>query len=150
MTEILREVVSRPNEFHLFLNSVRPGLARERTYDAFRTLSVPNTNMVGYVPAPINAETLNRITPKDRKIGSVSPSFFGNVRLVYAITKSHGGHHIIKAVLQNRESKHIVILTAHDYVSAESHVPAVATGWYVLNCDMIAPGGFWEAAKLSL
>ena len=107
--------------------------------------------MGNYVPTIINAELLSRITPKDGHVGTVSPAFFENVRVLHAITGVKNGYTNIKVALQNRTTKKVVLLTSHNSVPTDyKHVPAIADGWYVLNCDMVAYGGFWEGVKLSL
>lgn len=154
MTETLRKVIMYSgDQFHLFLNSVHPGQARERSEDTIRRLTIPNTDMGGTVSALINDETLRRITPKDGKVGTVPASFFQNIRIVYATAGNsthRAGARNIKVALQNRDSKKVVFVTATDATPTEKHMPAVADGWYVLNCDMVAYGGFWAGVKLSL
>jgi len=149
--ETLRELISRRNEFHLFKNSVRTGLVRIRAADIFLDLHVPADSAEEYEPHDVTEDTRQIFTPRDGvKIGTVNGDFFTNVRIVEIIQKSVEHGLSVKACFQHRVSGDIVLVTAHNYVPVEQHVPSVKDGWFILTCDMIAPGHFWNAIKLRL
>ena len=149
--ETLRELVSCPREFHLYKNSPHPGLARTRAPDTFRDLHVSLDTIEGFVSHTVTEDTRRIFTPRDgAKVGKVDASFFTNASIIEAIEKPLERGIIIKVCFQDRVTGDIVLVTAHAFVPDTSHIPSVKDGWYILKCDMIAPGRFWNAIKARL
>ena len=132
----------------------RLGAAHARPSEMFRTLVVPNDDAEGYVPCSPTAKLLDRLTPIIGFIGKRSEDArfnSGEWRLVYCCGGKAGmtGSNI-KAALQHRTTGAVRLATACDYVPTERHTPSVDAGWFVLHCDLAAPGMFWTALKHAL
>ena len=99
----------------------------------------------------VTEDTRRIFTPRDgAKVGKVDASFFTNASIIEAIEKPLERGIIIKVCFQDRVTDDIVLVTAHAFVPDTSHIPSAKDGWYILKCDMIAPGRFWNAIKARL
>ena len=158
MAETLRSPHKYPNEYYLWGNNglYLTGRAKVRDAAAFRDLVVPTDTMIGYVSghftvAEATAEALDMLTPRDGKVGQVPAEFFaGSIRIVEIIRHTRDdGRITVKACLQNRDTGGVVLLTTSNFQEG-SQVKAKTAGWFILNCGMLAPGGFWNAIKMRL
>jgi len=153
MAMSLREMISYPEEYHIYGNNnfYRTGPARLRSPDIIRTLDVPVLTTVGFTFGVPTDDVRPRFTPRDGVLGSISAEFLANMRIVQVAEKRNPDGHIwMKFCLQHNTTREVLFLATSNYLPAEASVPAVADGWFVFKSDIVAPGQFWANVKVAL
>lgn len=151
----LRELKSCPNEYHIFENSVRPGIARSRDASVFLSLEVPNNDdRLGYTFCELNNELLKILTPKNGKIGKENLGQWNDWRIVTAIKglqRDDISFTVYKVAIQHRATNKVLLYTVSNWADSQNKkTPSMEDGWFILHCDMIAPACFWSDIRSRL
>jgi hypothetical protein len=123
-------------------------IPRDLDLGILRSMNIPvaEDKCKGYLPAPHNLETYNKLMPKQKQ----NPFNSSDHRGLFAFQTTHpDGTITIKGAVQHRVTGKVALLTATNIkpTDVSKPKPSQVDGWWVYKANMIAPSCYWEAFK---